>query len=145
MSDIRTVKIQARLLEGVKVESTIGKHVLYSDQPEEGGGTDAGPTPPDYLFLALAGCIGSLARTLATRRGITIRSMEMTIQGDLDIDAILGDAQKSKTGFERITMTVDLDADLSPEEKTELLREAERRCPVSDTIKNITALSVQVQ
>jgi len=142
MTQMRTVTIKASLEEGVKVESTIGNHILYCDQPSEGGGTDAGPTPPDYLFLALAGCIGSLARTLSMRRGFTIRSMKMTIYGDLDLDAILGEQAGHRTGFETITMDVDLDADLSVEEKNKLLREVEQRCPISDTIKKVTSLKI---
>jgi uncharacterized OsmC-like protein len=142
---MRTVTIKATLEEGVKVESPIGRHVLHCDQPSEGGGTDTGPTPPDYLFMGLAGCIGSLARTLSMRRGFTIRSMTMSISGDLDLDAILGDAVGERTGFQSITMDVDLDADLSAEEKKALLREVELRCPISDTIKKVTALTINVR
>ena len=50
-----------------------------------------------------------------------------------------------ETGFQTITMDVDLDADLSAEEKKALLREVELRCPISDTIKKVTGLTINVQ
>jgi uncharacterized OsmC-like protein len=70
--------------------------------------------------------------------------MTMTISGDLDLDAILGNKGGNRSGFERITMNVDLDADLSDEEKKLLLQEVERRCPISDTIKKVTELKIVV-
>jgi len=64
----------------------------------------------------------------------------MDIQGDLDLEAILGEKQGARAGFEKIIVSVNVDADMTAEEKRDLLREVERRCPVSDTIKNTTAL-----
>jgi putative redox protein len=38
---------------GLKQEIVVGKHRLIADEPIEDGGTDAGPTPYDYLLAAL--------------------------------------------------------------------------------------------
>lgn len=38
---------------GLKQEILVGKHRLTADEPVEGGGTDAGPTPYDYVLAAL--------------------------------------------------------------------------------------------
>jgi putative redox protein len=38
---------------GLKQEISVGKHRLIADEPVEGGGTDAGPTPYDHLLIAL--------------------------------------------------------------------------------------------
>lgn len=34
-------------------EILVGPHRLVADEPVEAGGTDAGPTPYDYLLVAL--------------------------------------------------------------------------------------------
>jgi putative redox protein len=38
---------------GLKQEIHVGRHQLTADEPVEGGGTDAGPTPYDFLLAAL--------------------------------------------------------------------------------------------
>ena len=38
---------------GLTQEILVGKHRVLADEPVDGGGTDAGPTPYDYLLAAL--------------------------------------------------------------------------------------------
>ena len=38
---------------GLKQEIHVGRHQLAADEPVDGGGTDAGPTPYDLLLAAL--------------------------------------------------------------------------------------------
>jgi putative redox protein len=38
---------------GLKQEILVGKHRAVADEPLDGGGADAGPTPYDYLLAAL--------------------------------------------------------------------------------------------
>jgi putative redox protein len=38
---------------GLAQEVLVGKHRLVSDEPVDGGGADAGPTPYDHLLIAL--------------------------------------------------------------------------------------------
>ena len=38
---------------GLTQEILVGKHRLLADEPVDGGGTDAGPTPYDLLLAAL--------------------------------------------------------------------------------------------
>ncbi len=38
---------------GLAQEVTVGRHRLVADEPVADGGTDTGPTPYDYLLVAL--------------------------------------------------------------------------------------------
>jgi len=38
---------------GFAQEIVVGRHRLMADEPEEAGGTDTGPSPYDYLLVAL--------------------------------------------------------------------------------------------
>jgi putative redox protein len=38
---------------GFAQEVVVDRHRLIADEPEAAGGTDAGPTPYDYLLVAL--------------------------------------------------------------------------------------------
>jgi putative redox protein len=38
---------------GFAQEISVGRHRLMADEPEAQGGTDTGPSPYDYLLMAL--------------------------------------------------------------------------------------------
>ena len=144
MATLKTVSINAKLQEGYKVEGMLGDRVLYVDQPKSGG-TDAGPTPLEYFLLSLAGCIAIVSRIIANQKKIPFRSIELTIQGYLDLDALLGKMTETRAGFGGIEIKANIDADMSAEEKMEFLHEVDKRCPLSDTIAHGTQISLVLQ
>ena len=40
-------------VSGFAQEIVVGRHRLMADEPTDQGGTDAGPSPYDYLLVAL--------------------------------------------------------------------------------------------
>lgn len=136
---VKTEKITAELLENYKIEVKTHSHVVYIDQPAAGGGGDEGPTPLEYLLSSLAGCIITIAKIVARQRRIDLRGLRVSVEGDLDTDVLLGKKQ-GRSGFREIRVTVDLDADMSAQEKEEFLAEVDRRCPVSDNLAHETDL-----
>lgn len=144
MATMKKVEIRATMGAGMKIECRAGQHVVLIDQPKSGGGTDTGPTPLEYLFCALAGCIGSIGRIVAHQKKITLRGMEVTVAGELDTDTLLGKAKQNRAGFSGITVRVKIDADLTAEQKVEFLREVDERCPVSDNLRQVTRVTTEV-
>ena len=45
--------VSVTLLENLRHEVRIGRHVLVADEPPEAGGDDAGPSPYELLLAAL--------------------------------------------------------------------------------------------
>lgn len=45
--------VRVRSLEGLKMEVLAGPHRLIADEPEEAGGSDAGPDPYALLMASL--------------------------------------------------------------------------------------------
>ncbi|RPI01534.1 MAG: OsmC family peroxiredoxin [Zetaproteobacteria bacterium] len=131
--------------ERFRIESTIGNHALVVDQPRTAGGEDAGPTPLEYFFLSLAGCIATIARIAAKQKRIALRSMDVTVEGDLDVEGLLGRNPEAPVGFSGITATVKMDADMSQQEKEAFVREVDRRCPVSVNIHDPTPVRLVVE
>ncbi|MDK2857723.1 MAG: hypothetical protein PWQ29_126 [Verrucomicrobiota bacterium] len=139
---VKTVKVEAVLDQKFKLESDIHGHRVVVDQPPAGGGTDAGPTPLDYLLVSLAGCIGTMSRIVAMQKKITLRGMNVTVEGDINTDGLLGKSSDDPVGFKEIRVIADIDADMSAEEKKNFLHEVDARCPVSFNLLNNTSIRI---
>ena len=136
----KTVKVESKLDSKFKIESTVSGHQVIVDQPAAQGGTGAGPTPLEYLFVALAGCIGSIGRIIAMQKKIALNGMTISVEGDLDTDGLLG--KGAPVGFSEIRVAVDVDADMTAEEKAAFVHEVDERCPVSWNLMNVSNVKV---
>ena len=139
----KTVIVESKLNDKLVIESDIRGHKIVIDQPANGGGTDTGPTPLELVFASLAGCIGTIGRIVAMQKRIELRGMDIKVEGELDTDGLLGKPIDGRVGFEGITISVDVDADMTDEEKDEFLHEVDRRCPVSENMLHATPLTVK--
>jgi putative redox protein len=144
MASMKTVKVTATGPEGWVVKTMSGKHESIVDQPTAMGGTDSGPTPLDYIFVALGGCLVTIAKIVAGQQKIDLRGVEVEISGDLNLDVLRGQEKNERAGFTSFNAQVKVDADLTREEKEAFLEEVDKRCPVSDNLMNITPVSIQL-
>jgi len=144
MAALKTVTVKATGPDGWVVKTTAGKHEAYVDQPEAMGGTDTAPTPLDYVFIALGGCLVTIAKIVAGQKKINLRGVEVDVTGTLDLEVLRGQNTEDRAGFESFVANVKIDADLTEEEKKEFLEEVDRRCPVSDNLMYATPVTVQL-
>ncbi len=145
MATMKKVQIEARMGERFRVEAKVHNHLIVVDQPQAGGGDDGGPTPLEYLMVSLAGCISAIGRIIATQKKINLRSMTVRVEGELDMEVLLGKNQTDRAGFKGLKALVKVDADLSPAEKRNFLHEIDKRCPVSDNLSQLTPVSVELE
>jgi putative redox protein len=136
MPTIKTVTVNAQNLEGWQIEAKAHDHVMRIDQPVALRGTDTGPTPLEYLFAALAGCIITTGKIVAFQQKLPYRGMEVEVSGELDTDFLMGRPGVERAGFTEIRVTATIDGDMTPEEKQRFLQDIDRRCPVSDNLIN---------
>lgn len=141
---LKAVKIQAVQVDGFKAEVRAGNHVLYVDQPVAGGGTDAGPNPLEYLFISLAGCMVAIGNIIAKQKRLPVRKIEVDIEGRVETDVFMGKSTDARPGFSGIIVRVNIDADMTREEKEQYLQEIDARCPISDNIHNQTPVEFVV-
>jgi putative redox protein len=141
---MKKVEVQLSMGERYTIEGRIHNHTVFVDQPAAAGGQDKGPTPLEYLLLAHGACVATIARIIASQKRIPLRGMKLGVSGEVDLDVLLGKKTDSRAGFTGITLKVEMDADIPREEKEKLLHEADRRCPVSDNLKQLTAVSVEL-
>ncbi len=144
MATVKSVKVTAVGPENWLITTKAGIHTALVDQPESLGGNNQGPSPLDYVFISLAGCLITIGKIVAGQRHIDLRGMEVEISGDLNLDVLRGKEQNERAGFQNITAIVKIDADMSEAEKNEFLEEVERRCPISDNLMNTTPIQVKL-
>lgn len=139
-------KVQIEVVQGsgFKTECKIGKHTVIIDQPVAAGGTDEGPTPLDYQLVALGGCIAAIGRIIAIQRKLAIRGIRISVEGTVNTDGLLGKPTQDRAGMSAIKAKVEIDADLSRAEKTALLHDIDKRCPISDNLSNITPVEIEL-
>ena len=139
----KTVAIESKLSDQFVIETSVRGHKVLIDQPTNAAGTDTGPTPLELLLISLAGCIGTIGRIIAMQRRIALRGMGIKVEGDIDTDGLLGKPIDGRIGFEELVITVDVDADMTDEEKDAFIHEVDRRCPVSENLLNETPVRIQ--
>jgi len=145
MPSMKTVKVTATGPEGWVVTTKSGDHISLIDQPEAMGGTNTGPSPLDYVFVALGGCIVTVAKIVAGQKRIALRGVEVEVSGDINLAVLRGQENDSRAGFQNIHVKVIVDADLTLEEKKAFMEEVDKRCPVSDNLINTTPFEIVVE
>jgi putative redox protein len=68
----------ARRRKGYEHEIEIREHRLISDEPEDNGGGDQGPTPTELLAASLASCTAITIEMYADRKGWDLGDIEVT-------------------------------------------------------------------
>jgi organic hydroperoxide reductase OsmC/OhrA len=70
-----------------------------TDHPELFASADNGPTPPELLLIGLAGCLTAGVASVATNRGVQLRSVKATVEAGMDLAGILGIDGDVRNGF----------------------------------------------
>jgi uncharacterized OsmC-like protein len=117
--------------------------VFDADHPEVFAAEDNGVTPIEYLLVGLASCLTAGVASVAQNRGIQLRSVEATVEGNHDVRGILGDADV-RNGYNDIKVTFDIDADASKDEIEALVAQSQKRSAVFDALTNPTEVTVAV-
>lgn len=132
---ISKIKVGAKMKDSFRTD--IGcSNPFVIDQPEAGGGTNAGPNPLEVFLSSLAGCICAIGRIIATQKNINLKGISVNIEAGIDKNFLLGQTKEGRAGFTEIVVTTDIDADMSKQEKETFLEEIEERCPIADNIAN---------
>lgn len=115
--------------------------VLEADEPPVLAGHDQGANPVEQLLSALAACLTTSMVYHAAVRGIEIRSLESSVEGDIDLRGFLGLSNDVRRGFENIRVNFRVDTD---QENIETLKELMAFSPVFDTVNRGTNVGVTI-
>ena len=114
------------------------------DHPECFASEDNGATPVEVVLVGLAGCLTAGVAAVAQLRGIQLRSVTATIEGQMNVLGILGADPDIRNGFDEITVRFAIDADASREDLEALIAQAQKRSAVFDIVANPTKVLVEL-
>jgi uncharacterized OsmC-like protein len=121
------------LAKGFAQTIEVGSHRLTGDEPVSYGGTDTGPTPYDYLLVALGSCTSMTLGLYARKHGWPLESVKVRLRHS-KIHAEDCEACETKVGMlDRIEREISLIGSLTDEQRNKLLALADR-CPVHRTL-----------
>jgi uncharacterized OsmC-like protein len=126
-------RVIARTENGLRTEVTANGYALVADEPAGFGGTDAGPTPYDYLLAALGSCTAMTVRMHADRKGWPLESVRVLMKHGKIHAKDCAECETENGRIDRIEMELDLEGPLD-EQQRRRLREIAEKCPVHRTL-----------
>ncbi len=117
---------------------------IDTDHPEVFAAEDNAATPVELVMTGLAGCLTAGVASVAQYRGIQLHSVKATLEGDMDLQGIMGIDADVRNGFDAIRVKFEIDADASEDEIRAVVAQSQKRSAVFDIITNPTNVFVEV-
>jgi len=148
-------RAQSRWVKGTHSRSTMsgfsgagGEHSHVAafkadaDHPAVLCGEDNGPTPVEYVLHALASCLTAGIANIAAARGVTLDEVESTVEGDIDLQGILGLSDEVRNGFQAIRISFRVKGDAPEAKLREIVEQSRARSAVYDILTNGVPVAV---
>ena len=119
--------------EGYRTEMMANGHPLIADEPEAVGGTNAGPTPYNFLAAALAACTTITLRMFADRRGWPLESVTATVTHSKIHAEDCRSCEERVGKIDHLHRILDFEGPLDEAQRQRLLEIADK-CPVHRTL-----------
>ena len=112
------------------------------DEPPVLLGRNEGRNPVEYLLVALSGCLTTSLVAHASAKGIQIQGVRSRYEGDIDLRGFLGISEEVPVGYQQIRVYFKIDANVSREQKEEMIKTAQKYSPVFNTVTQKTPVTV---
>jgi uncharacterized OsmC-like protein len=116
-----------------------------ADHPAVLCGADAGATPVELVLAALASCLTAGLANIAAARGVTLTEVESRVEGDIDLQGILGLSDQVRNGYERIRIRFTVKGDAPAETLRALVEQSRARSAVFDILTNQVPVAIEVE
>ena len=118
--------------------------VYDADHPPVLCGAGNAPSPVEFLLHAIAACITAGIGNIASARGIEIESVESTVEGDLDVQGLLGLSKDVRNGYQGIRLSFKVKGDADDETLRKIVAQSQARSAVYDVLTNGCPVSIEV-
>jgi uncharacterized OsmC-like protein len=116
-----------------------------ADHPAVLVGNNNGPTPVEFLLHAIAACLTSGLANIAAARGVALREVTSSVEGDIDLLGILGLSDRVRNGYQGIRVSFEISGDAPEEVLRGLIDQSRARSAVYDVLTNGVPVSIDVK
>jgi uncharacterized OsmC-like protein len=115
-----------------------------ADHPTILCGDDQAPAPVEWVLHALAACLTAGIANISAARGVTLHSVECTVEGDIDLQGILGLSDKVRNGFQAIRVDFTIKGDAPEEKLRQIVDQSRARSAVYDIVTGHVPVTIEV-
>jgi uncharacterized OsmC-like protein len=115
-----------------------------SDHPTQLVGSDKGPTPVEFLLVALAGCITAGIGNIAAARGVDLTSVRSVVEGNIDLNGVLGLDSDVRNGYQGVTARFEIEGGAGTDELRKIVERSVARSAVFDVLTNGIPVSIEI-
>jgi len=117
-------------------ESEMGKHRITTEGPQDWGGKDRSPMPPQLFMASIGSCVGVLVTHFCQQHQLNAEGLKV----DVDYEAA-----QNPTRFENIKVNVDLpNAQCDDSCTQKALKHVAEHCPVHETIVTVDKIKFTI-
>lgn len=117
-----------------KVNAQVGKHIVCTDQPVNGGGEDSAPSPFELFLASMATCAGIFVKGYCDNRNIPTEGITLTQTHEFD----------EKGLATKIEITVNLPKDF-PEKSIDSVLHVANLCKVKKQLLAVPEMTVKAK
>jgi uncharacterized OsmC-like protein len=129
-------RTQGTLTGVTEVDVRTGAHKFTVDEPLALGGGGTAPNPVEYALASLGSCQAITYRFWAEHLGISLDTLSVQVEGDLDIRGFFGFDDSVRPGFSAVRVQVSITGPEAPERYDQLAAAVDEHCPVLDLFCN---------
>ena len=115
-----------------------------ADHPQVLCGGDNAPTPVEFLLHGLAACLTAGIANIAAARGVTLSEVRSTVEGEMDLQGILGLSDEVRNGYQKIRVNFTIKGDAPEEKLRQIVEQSRARSAVFDVITNGSPVEISV-
>ena len=120
---------------GFRGQALVRQHTFVVDEPATLVGGDGAPNAVEYVLGAFGGCLSVGFILNATKRGVSVRNLELALDGTIDnILTFFGFSNDGHPGFREIAVKAYIDADTDDATLQAIWAETLATSPVGNTL-----------
>ncbi|MGI9482367.1 MAG: bifunctional alpha/beta hydrolase/OsmC family protein [Hyphomicrobiales bacterium] len=118
-------------------------HHMLADEPASVGGMDTGPTPYDFLSIALGACTSMTLRIYAEHKGLELGQISVAVSHDKVHAKDCAECEGREGRVDRFEREISVAGQVS-DELADKLEEIAGKCPVHRTLEKSSAVATKV-
>jgi uncharacterized OsmC-like protein len=136
---------ETKWINGAYSKTKIRNFTIEGDEPSSYLGGNRVPNPVETILAALGSCLAIGLAYNAAAWGINLESLDISLEGNLDLRGFLGISDKVRPGYQSIRVTCRIKSDASKEKIGELFEYVQKTSPVGDIIRNAVPVIITLE